>query len=81
LAIQRNYLRLILIIALTVGGFGIVLSAFLASFEFLLFSLPNLSLAAFFGYKYYTYDKNIRNVKEQRRRDSSNRRFKPKSEK
>jgi hypothetical protein len=71
---------LILIIALTVGIFGVVLSAFLASFAFLLFSLPNLSLAAFFGYKYYTYDKSIRNIKE-RRKGSSNRRFKPKSEK
>jgi ABC-type Fe3+-siderophore transport system permease subunit len=80
LAIKKNYLRLILIIALIVGGFGIVLSAFLASFIFLLYSLPNFSLAAFFGYKYYTYDKSIRNVKE-RRKDSSNRRFKPKSEK
>ncbi|HYX55173.1 MAG TPA: hypothetical protein VE818_03355 [Nitrososphaeraceae archaeon] len=80
MTIQRNYLRLLLIIALTVGGFGIILSAFLASFIFLLFSLPNFSLAAFFGYKYYTYDKNIRNVKEQRK-DSSNRRFKQKSKK
>jgi ABC-type Fe3+-siderophore transport system permease subunit len=80
LAIQKNYLKLILIIALTVGGFGIVLSAFLASFIFLLYSLPNFSLAAFFGYKYYTYDKNIPNVKE-RRKYSNNRRFKPKSEK
>jgi hypothetical protein len=71
---------LLLIIALTVGGFGIVLSAFLASFIFLLFSLPNFSLAAFFGYKYYTYNKNIGNIKE-RRKDSSNRRFKQKSKK
>jgi hypothetical protein len=69
-----------LIIALTVGVFGIVLSALLASFTFLLFSLPNFSLATFFGYKYYTYDKNIRNIKEHRK-DNSKRRFKPKSEK
>ena len=66
---KKEHLKIFVIIALTVGIFGIVLSAFLASFAFLTFSLPNLSLAAFFGYKYYKIDKTMLSHKKGRRRD------------
>ena len=66
---KKEHLKIFFIIALTVGIFGIVLSAFLASFAFLMFSLPNLSLAAFFGYKYYKIDKATLSHKKGRSRD------------
>ena len=67
LAAKKKQIRLLLVISLTVGILGIVLSALLASYAFLIFSLPNLSLAIFFSYKYITYDKSIRNYNEHKR--------------
>jgi hypothetical protein len=56
-----------LLIALAAGIFGISLSILFASFAFLLFSLPNLSLAAFFSYKYLTYNKTLGKSTDRRR--------------
>lgn len=72
LAAQKRHLRILFTIALSVGAIGIVLSALLASFAFLIFSMPNFSLATFFGYKYYTYDKKIQQYEERKRRRSNN---------
>jgi hypothetical protein len=71
LAVRKRHLRILLIIALSIGALGIILSALLASFAFLIFSMPNLSLAAFFGYKYYTYDKKIQEYEQRKRRRSN----------
>jgi hypothetical protein len=73
LAAQKRHLKILFIIALSIGALGVILSALLASFAFLIFSMPNLSLAAFFGYKYYTYDKKIQQYEQRKRRskDSS----------
>lgn len=73
LAAQKRHLRILFTIAVSVGAIGIVLSALLASFAFLIFSMPNFSLAAFFGYKYYTYDKKIQQYEERKRRSNSSR--------
>lgn len=72
MAVKKRYLKVLFIVALSVGGAGIILSALFASYAFIIFSLPNLSLGAFFGYKYYTHDKNI--DYEQKKRRSRNRR-------
>ncbi|HZA07874.1 MAG TPA: hypothetical protein VE619_09230 [Nitrososphaeraceae archaeon] len=58
---------------MSVGAIGIILSALLASFAFLIFSMPNFSLATFFGYKYYTYDKKIQQYEERKRRSNNSR--------
>ena len=76
LAVQKRHLRILFIIALSIGALGIILSALLASFAFLIFSMPNLSLAAFFGYKYYTYDKKIQQSEQRKRRSSDSSRKK-----
>jgi len=76
LAAQKRHLRILFIIALSIGALGIILSALLASFAFLIFSMPNLSLAAFFGYKYYTYDKKIQQYEERKRRSNGSSRKK-----
>jgi hypothetical protein len=47
-----------LIISLAIAIFGIILSAVLASYPFMIFSVPNFSLAVFFGYK------DVKNEKE-----------------
>jgi hypothetical protein len=69
MAVKKKHLKVLLIIALSVGIAGIILSAFLASYAFIIFSLPNLSLAAFFGYKYYTYDKKIQEYEQRKKRN------------
>jgi hypothetical protein len=76
LAAQKRHLSILFTIALSVGTIGIVLSALLASFAFLIFSMPNFSLAAFFGYKYYTYDKKIQQYEARRRRSNNSSRKK-----
>ena len=76
LAVQKRHLRILFIIALSIGALGIILSALLASFAFLIFSMPNLSLAAFFGYKYYSYDKKIQQYEERKRRRNNSSRKK-----
>jgi hypothetical protein len=76
LAAQKRHLRILFTIALSVGTIGIVLSALLASFAFLIFSMPNFSLAAFFGYKYYTYDKKIQQYEGRKRRSNNSSRKK-----
>jgi hypothetical protein len=50
------------------GVFGLIVSAFSSSFAFLLFSLPNFGLAAFFGYKYFVYNKTIQKYEQRKRR-------------
>lgn len=57
MAVKKKHLKVLLIVALSVGIAGIILSALFASYAFIIFSLPNLSLGAFFGYKYYIHDK------------------------
>jgi hypothetical protein len=69
LAIRKQSLKVLLIIALSVGIAGIILSALFASYAFIIFSLPNLSLAAFFGYKYYTHDKKAQEYEERKKRN------------
>lgn len=69
MAVKKEYLKVLFIIALSVGIAGIILSALFASYAFIIFSLPNLSLAAFFGYKYYTYDKKAREYEQRKKRN------------
>lgn len=53
-------LIILLIISLLAGFIATILSIILDSYSFLLISLPNYSLAAFFGYRYYRYDYDAR---------------------
>ena len=53
-------LIILLIISLLAGFIATILSVILDSYSFLLISLPNYSLAAFFGYRYYRYDYDAR---------------------
>jgi hypothetical protein len=69
MAVKKKHLKVLLIVALSVGIAGIILSALFASYAFIIFSLPNLSLAAFFGYKYYTYDKKIQEYEQRKKRN------------
>jgi hypothetical protein len=73
MAVKKEYLKVLFIIALSVGVAGIMLSALFASYPFIIFSLPNLSLGAFFGYKYYSHNKNIDYEQRKKRRRSRNR--------
>jgi len=57
----------LLLIALSTGIFGLGLFTFVHKYQFLLFCLPNFSLAAFFGYKYYTYDKAMQKEENRKR--------------
>ena len=57
LPIKKNQLKILLIVAAVIGSFGVVITLLTSSLSFLLFTLPNLSLAAFFGYKYKTFKK------------------------
>jgi len=52
LPVSRSHLKILLGIASTVTVFGLVVFVMTSSQTFLYFSLPNLSLAAFFAYKY-----------------------------
>jgi hypothetical protein len=74
LAAKKGQLKILFIVALSIGILGIILSALLASFAFMIFSLPNLSLAMFFGYKYYTHDKKMQHYEERKRRSSGRKR-------
>ena len=56
----RNQLIIFVGMAAAVGTFGIVESAFLASFVFFILGIANYGMAAFFAYKYFTYDRRIR---------------------
>ena len=69
MAVKKKHLKVLLIVALGVGIAGIILSALLASYAFIIISLPNLSLAGFFGYKYYTYDKKIQEYEQRKKRN------------
>jgi hypothetical protein len=69
MAVKKKHLKVLLIVALSVGIAGIILSALFASYAFIIFSLPNLSLAAFFGYRYYTYDKKIQEYEQRKKRN------------
>lgn len=69
MAVKKKHLKVLLIVALSVGIAGIILSALFASYAFIIFSLPNLSLAAFFGYKYYTHDKKQQEYEQRKKRD------------
>jgi hypothetical protein len=69
MAVKKKHLKVLLIVALSVGIAGIILSALFASYAFIIFSFPNLSLAAFFGYKYYTYDKKIQEYEQRKKRN------------
>jgi hypothetical protein len=56
----QKRLIILLIISLLAGFIATILSVILDSYSFLLISLPNYSLAAFFGYRYYRYDYDAR---------------------
>lgn len=56
----QKRLVILLIISLLAGFIATILSVILNSYSFLLISLPNYSLAAFFGYRYYRYDYDAR---------------------
>ena len=56
----QKRLIILLIISLLAGFIATILSIILDSYFFLLISLPNYSLAAFFGYRYYRYDNKAR---------------------
>jgi hypothetical protein len=51
--ISRRALFLLFGIALIVGMFGLSVALVYSSFQFLIYSAVNLSLAGFFGYKIY----------------------------
>jgi hypothetical protein len=69
MAVKKRHLKVLLIVALSVGIAGIILSALFASYAFIIFSLPNLSLAAFFGYKFYTHDKKTQEYEQRKKRN------------
>lgn len=56
----KKRLGILLIISLLAGFIATILSVILDSYTFLLISLPNFSLAAFFGYSYWKYDNDTR---------------------
>ena len=56
----QKRLVILLIISLLAGFIATIFSVILDSYSFLLISLPNYSLAAFFGYRYYRYDYDAR---------------------
>lgn len=56
----QKRLVILLIISLLAGFIATIISVILDSYSFLLISLPNYSLAAFFGYRYYRYDYDAR---------------------
>ena len=68
MAVKKKQLKVLLIVALSIGIAGIILSALFASYAFIIFSFPNLSLAAFFGYKYYTYEKKAQEYEQRKKR-------------
>lgn len=56
----QKRLVILLIISLLAGFIATIFSVILDSYSFLLISLTNYSLAAFFGYRYYRYDYDAR---------------------
>jgi hypothetical protein len=56
----KKRLKILLIISLLAGFIATILSVILDSYTFLLISLSNFSLAAFFGYSYWKYDNDAR---------------------
>jgi hypothetical protein len=56
----QKRLVILLIISLLAGFIATIFSVILDSYSFLLISLSNYSLAAFFGYRYYRYDYDAR---------------------
>jgi hypothetical protein len=56
----QKRLIILLIISLLAGFIATILSVILDSYSFLLISLTNYSIAAFFGYRYYRYDYDAR---------------------
>jgi hypothetical protein len=56
----KKRLKILLIISLLAGFIATILSVIFNSYTFLLISLSNFSLAAFFGYSYWKYDNDAR---------------------
>jgi hypothetical protein len=56
----KKRLKMLLIISLLAGFIATILSVTFNSYTFLLISLSNFSLAAFFGYSYWKYDNDAR---------------------
>ena len=56
----KKRLKILLIISLLAGFIATILSVTFNSYAFLLISLSNFSLAAFFGYRYWKYDNDAR---------------------
>lgn len=57
-------------LAAAVGTFGIVESAFLSSFIFFALGIANYAMAAFFAFKYFTYDRRVRKSQNSHRAKS-----------
>ena len=55
MVVYKNQLVVFIGLAAAVGTFGIIESAYLSSFVFFALGIANYAIAAFFGYKYFTY--------------------------
>ena len=60
MVVYKNQLVVFIGVAAAIGTFGIVQSAYLSSFVFFALGIANYAIAAFFGYKYFTYDRGVR---------------------
>ena len=61
MVVYKNQLIVFIGLAAAVGTFGIVESAYLSSFVFFTLGIANYAIAAFFGFKYFTYGRGVRN--------------------
>jgi hypothetical protein len=57
MVVYKKGLAIILSVALAAGIVALLISAVFASYIFMILSLPNFGLAAFFGYKYFTLER------------------------
>ena len=67
MVVYKNQLIVFMGLAAAVGTFGIVESAFLSSFIFFALGIANYAMAAFFAFKYFTYDRGVRKSQNSRR--------------
>lgn len=70
LVVHKNQLTIFIGLAAAVGTFGLIESAFLSSFVFFILAIANYAMAAFFAFKYFTYDRNVRSSYSSRRSGS-----------
>jgi hypothetical protein len=60
MVVYKNQLVVFIGLAAAVGTFGIIESAYLSSFVFFALGIANYAIAAFFGFKYFTYGRGVR---------------------